>query len=103
MTSAPWTDARCNVCGTSGPVITACSSLGAFSVAFCRECLACGAEPCSSCVALIADVGGTFEALAEWAHEIIFVSCLRASKTAEEFWVDVAHAKARLDTMDGAE
>jgi len=37
--------AKCNVCGKDEIAGVACSGLGAMSLAYCRECADCGAEP----------------------------------------------------------
>jgi hypothetical protein len=84
----------CDVCGAPS-VGVACSALGPVSFAYCGECAACGAEPYGATVGMVAMMGASgLEALAEWFHPVLYAACLRAGKTAAEFWADVETEKA---------
>lgn len=49
---------RCDVCQREGSGHVVCSSLGAFSLNYCSECLKSGAEPKAFVDALLEDCGG---------------------------------------------
>jgi len=89
----------CDVCGRDALGVTS-SSLGAISFAYCRDCATCGAEPYLPTVAMVAmqedvaDTGAILDTFAPWFHEVLFVSVLRAGKTAAEFWADVIAVRA---------
>lgn len=86
--------ATCDVCGKAS-IGVGCSSLGALSLAYCLECSTSGAEPYDLTVGMVAMLGGSLEALAEWFHPMLFATVLRVNKTAEEFWSDVETQTAR--------
>ncbi len=80
----------CQCCGKAPSIGVACSSMGAFSIAWCRSCLDAGIEPYWACVATAVSCGGTWEGLAEWAQETITRSLAAHGKTREEFDAEVA-------------
>ncbi len=84
--------AICDVCGEQA--LGVCSSaLGAVSFAYCQVCTELGAEPYGITVYGFAMDGGVFEKWSDGYQEMIYVTVLRAGKTSEEFWADVAKAK----------
>lgn len=88
---------KCDCCGVGEVVGVASSGLGAFSIAWCRDCLAEGVEPYWACVATTACCGGTIEDLADWARDVVIRSVAKAGKTIEEFLADVARSIAEED------
>ncbi len=81
-------DLKCDVCGAS-PAYVCCSSLGAMSLAYCRECLHYGCEPYGISVGFFAIMGGSMEAFTDEFRWTLWATVLRAGKTAAEFWSDV--------------
>jgi hypothetical protein len=58
--------------------------------AYCGACNAVGAEPYGFTVGYVATCcGDTPAAVAEWFHEVIDATAMRAGKTVAEFWADV--------------
>ena len=55
----------CDVCGHQGNTQVACSTLGAFSFAYCPRCLEANAEP-KWMLELTIDVCGGSEQMADW-------------------------------------
>ena len=81
--------AICDVCGQPA-VRIACSSLGAVSFAYCRECSDAWAEPYGVLVGMVAQCGGLDEC-APWVAFVAEATVARVGKTLAQFYVDVAH------------
>ena len=80
--------ATCDVCGQTAEGI-ACSSLGAVSFAYCRECSNARAEPYGVLVGIVAQCGGLDEC-APWVAFVAKATVSRVGKTLAQFYVDVA-------------
>ena len=49
---------KCDVCSERDSVGVACSALGPFSLAYCKECATQYAEPKAFCEGLLEEIGG---------------------------------------------
>lgn len=80
---------NCDVCGKSGQVVVCCSTMGAISLAYCKDCFENGIEPYSMMVSYISGSGHFPEDINEKYRKIVRNSLIRLSKTEEEFIKDV--------------
>lgn len=77
---------KCDVCGKEAETVVACSSCGAVSYAYCRECLNGGLEPYDALVGM----GLPYDCINKSYKQQILLPSLRFhGKTIEEFNTDV--------------
>ena len=76
---------RCAVCGAEGPVYVCSSLCGAYSIAYCEDCLNAGAEPWDDLVSYISCAGAYPDDINETYREIVRDTCARLGKTEQEF------------------
>lgn len=77
---------KCDVCGKETETMVCCSSCGAVSFAYCRECLNAGREPYDALVGMglyYADINKTYR------EQILMPSLQFYGKTVEQFDADV--------------
>ena len=80
----------CDVCGRGESIGVASCWLGAFSVAYCRECADSGAEPYWA-IMLTASMGrlGSFADFDPYFQDTVMATLKVLGKTIEEYWIDV--------------
>ena len=79
----------CEVCGAPS-VGVAASSLGAFSSAYCHDCLVCGAEPWDMLAVSLSCCGP--DGHAAWVDNVIAATIKRTGRTREELDEEVRKA-----------
>ena len=82
---------KCQVCGEQAAGVAA-SSLGAWTNAYCPECVEYRADPWADVVATVA-VNGGLHKCAPWVRDVVSGTILRTERTREQF--DQAVSKAR--------
>ena len=80
---------KCDVCGKEGEVFVAASAYGAFSFAYCKECLANGREPYDAIVGYIACAGHFPEDINEMYREDVYRQLELHGVTVDQFIKDV--------------
>lgn len=90
-------DGQCSVCGWQGAVGTACSSLGAVSFAFCKDCLASGAEPFAMLAYTVAVCGGLDNMVAAIRDVTVPATLRRTRRTLDELNAEAAAMYAEWD------
>lgn len=92
-------DGQCSVCGKTGEVFVCCSTCGAMSLAYCKECLDAGAEPWNDLVAYVSLAGRYPDDINETYRKIVRDTCMRLSRTEEEFAAAVDKSIVEMDRM----
>lgn len=82
-------DGRCDVCGKSGKIYVAASTMGPVSFAYCEKCLANGAEPYQAMVSYVACAGHFPHDINKKYQDIIRGNLKYLGKTEPEFISDV--------------
>lgn len=82
---------RCNVCGKETDVVVCCSTMGAISYAYCKECYENMVEPYDAMVSYIACAGRFPDDINETYRGIVRRSLQYLGKTEEQFIADVDH------------
>lgn len=91
---------KCDVCGKTAPVHIACSAYGAFSLAYCAECLANELEPYGIVVEHIACAGHFPDEIREEYQKDIRRMLPLWGKTEEEFIRDVDKAIQEMEAFE---
>ena len=87
---------KCDVCGRETDVVTCCSMFGAFSFAYCEDCLGADAEPYGAMVEYIACAGRFPDDINEEYRDLVRRILNYLGKTEAEFIRDVDNA-IRMD------
>lgn len=87
---------KCDVCGKETKVAVCASSIGPISFAYCRSCLAAGAEPYEHMVSYVACAGKWPEEISAEAQAWVRRRLAFLNKTEDEFAQDVSECALAL-------
>lgn len=88
---------RCDVCGKKTDVAVLATQFGPMSFAYCRDCIAAGAEPYAALVSYIACAGPWPDAINQKYQEIVREQLKFHNVTEERFAQDV---QSYIDSMN---
>lgn len=92
-------DGRCDVCGKSGKIYVAASTMGPVSFAYCEQCLANGAEPYQAMVSYVACAGHFPNDINKQYQDVVRSILRYLGKTESEFISDVDRCIKSMDSI----